>query len=66
LDRAIGSLVGLADGDADTVAAVTGQLAGAIYGESGIPAEWLERLWWRDGIRARAVKLFDLGARGTA
>ena len=32
----------LAD-DADMVAAVTGQLAGALYGLSGIPDEWLER-----------------------
>ncbi len=30
--------------DADTVAAVTGQLAGALYGKAGIPVRWLERL----------------------
>jgi ADP-ribosyl-[dinitrogen reductase] hydrolase len=30
--------------DADTTAAVAGQLAGAFYGESGIPARWLEKL----------------------
>ena len=29
--------------DADTVAAVTGQLAGALYGLTGIPARWLDR-----------------------
>jgi ADP-ribosyl-[dinitrogen reductase] hydrolase len=29
--------------DADTTAAITGQLAGAIYGASGIPEEWLEK-----------------------
>ncbi len=39
----------LAD-DADTVAAVTGQLAGALYGLSGIPDAWLERLAWRDRL----------------
>ena len=30
--------------DADTTAAVAGQLAGAFYGESGIPAKWLGKL----------------------
>lgn len=30
--------------DADTTAAVYGQLAGAFYGEQAIPAEWRERL----------------------
>lgn len=30
--------------DADTVAAVTGQIAGALYGLEGIPQEWRERL----------------------
>ena len=39
----------LAD-DADTVAAVSGQLAGAIYGLSGIPDAWLARLAWRDRL----------------
>ena len=40
----------LAD-DADTVAAVTGQLAGALYGLRGIPDAWLERLAWRDRLQ---------------
>ena len=30
--------------DADTTAAVAGQLAGAFYGQSGIPAPWLHQL----------------------
>jgi ADP-ribosyl-[dinitrogen reductase] hydrolase len=30
--------------DADTTGAIYGQLAGAFYGESGIPGEWRERL----------------------
>jgi len=30
--------------DADTTGAVCGQLAGAYFGESGIPAEWRQRL----------------------
>jgi len=45
--------------DADTTAAVAGQLAGAIYGVSGIPAEWLERLAWRSKIEAMADQLFN-------
>ena len=36
--------------DADTTGAVCGQLAGAYWGESGIPAEWLEGLAKRDMI----------------
>ena len=46
----------LAD-DADTVAAVTGQLAGAIYGRSGIPSDWLERIAWKDRILDTAERL---------
>lgn len=30
--------------DADTTAAIAGQLAGAFYGESGIPGHWLQQL----------------------
>lgn len=36
--------------DADTTGAVYGQLAGTIYGESGIPSEWLGKLALRDVI----------------
>ena len=39
----------LAD-DADTVAAVTGQLAGALYGLRAIPETWLSRLAWKDRL----------------
>lgn len=40
--------------DADTTGAVYGQLAGAYYGEEGIPAEWRERLAMHDQIVALA------------
>ncbi len=30
--------------DADTTAAVCGQIAGAYYGEQGIPEEWWQRV----------------------
>ena len=43
--------------DADTVGAVTGQLAGALYGASAIPPRWLEPLAWRDRIAALADEL---------
>src|ERR687892_1011428 len=38
--------------DADTTAAICGQVAGAFYGESGIPNKWLERLAMRQEISA--------------
>ena len=41
--------------DADTVGAVTGQLAGALYGYEAIPKEWLEVLAWKD----RLDEMFD-------
>jgi ADP-ribosyl-[dinitrogen reductase] hydrolase len=46
--------------DADTTGAVYGQLAGAIYGESGIPAEWRERLALRERIEQLADALLEL------
>lgn len=43
--------------DADTTAAIAGQLAGALYGASGIPAEWRGKLAWGDKISATARQL---------
>lgn len=43
--------------DADTTAAITGQLAGAMYGASGIPEVWLTQLAWRDQIETLALNL---------
>jgi len=48
--------------DADTVAAIAGQIAGRIYGMKGIPSEWLEKLAWREKIEAMAEDLFALGS----
>ena len=45
--------------DSDTVGAVTGQLAGALYGESSIPERWLDRLEWRDELKELAHRLID-------
>jgi ADP-ribosyl-[dinitrogen reductase] hydrolase len=50
--------------DADTTAAVAGQLAGALYGLSGIPEEWLQKLAWRERIEGMALALFEAGAAG--
>ena len=43
--------------DADTTAAITGQLAGAFYGASAIPAHWRERVAWSERITAMAERL---------
>lgn len=45
--------------DADTTAAVTGQLAGAFYGEGGIPERWLQPLFLRAEIAELAEALRD-------
>lgn len=47
--------------DADTTAAVCGQVAGAYYGERGIPPRWLERL----ALRAEITRLADALHRRT-
>lgn len=49
--------------DADTTGAIYGQLAGAIYGESGIPQSWLVKLAKRDLIETFAEKLFFLSRK---
>lgn len=45
--------------DADTTAAVVGQLAGAFYGVAGIPAAWLARVHRGDEIAALADGLLQ-------
>ena len=50
--------------DATAAGAVTGALAGAVYGESGIPARWLESLTVRDEVTAVADKLATLAGVG--
>jgi len=46
--------------DADTTGAVYGQLAGAYYGEAGIPSKWRSRLALKDLIRANADQIYKL------
>jgi ADP-ribosylglycohydrolase len=45
--------------DADTTGAIYGQLAGAFYGVSAIPEDWIERLTMREFISQSADALFD-------
>jgi ADP-ribosyl-[dinitrogen reductase] hydrolase len=45
--------------DADTVAAICGQLAGAYYGESAIPQSWRDKLAKAQLIQSLADKLYD-------
>lgn len=47
--------------DADSVGAVTGQLAGALYGLGGIPDRWLAPLAWRDRLVDTADALLGAG-----
>lgn len=49
--------------DADTTGAVYGQLAGAFYGEKGIPEWWRSMVAMRELIEEFAEKLFELGRR---
>lgn len=46
--------------DADTTGAIYGQLAGAYYGEEGIPAAWRANLALREQIEQFADRLFEL------
>ena len=50
--------------DADTTAAITGQLAGALYGYSGIPAQWREKVAWGERLASKAAALFERGSGG--
>ncbi|GHO61571.1 ADP-ribosylglycohydrolase [Ktedonobacter sp. SOSP1-52] len=50
--------------DADTTGAVYGQLAGAFYGERGIPQEWRARLAQHQLMEDLAEQLFHLASSG--
>jgi ADP-ribosyl-[dinitrogen reductase] hydrolase len=60
-ESAVLAAVNLGD-DADTTAAVCGQVAGAHYGAPGIPARWLDRLAMREEIEGLADRLLRVGA----
>lgn len=56
--EAVLKAVNLGD-DADTTAAIVGQLAGAFYGISAIPEHWLARLAMREEIEDLAEQLLE-------
>jgi ADP-ribosyl-[dinitrogen reductase] hydrolase len=45
--------------DADTVGAVTGQIAGSAYGMSNIPEEWIKRVAWNTDLIDACRLLYD-------
>ncbi len=45
--------------DADTTAAIVGQLAGALEGAASLPQAWLAKLAWRDRLIEAAEALFE-------
>ncbi|MFB8792465.1 MAG: ADP-ribosylglycohydrolase family protein [Potamolinea sp.] len=49
--------------DADTTAAVYGQIAGAFYGESEIPESWRSQLFHRNLLESFADRLLELSLR---
>lgn len=55
-EQAILAATNLGD-DADTTAAICGQVAGAYYGQSGIPIHWLRQLTMREEITELADQL---------
>ena len=46
--------------DADTTAAIVGQVAGAFYGVEAIPAAWRERVYMASEITRLADALHDI------
>jgi ADP-ribosylglycohydrolase len=50
--------------DADTTAAIYGQIAGACYGAQGIPTEWREKVWMRELIEDYAGRLYAMSRLG--
>ncbi|WP_246814052.1 ADP-ribosylglycohydrolase family protein [Ferrimonas balearica] len=51
--------------DADTIAALYGQLAGAYYGASALPEVWLDKLYWRECISKLATLLLSANRQST-
>ena len=58
-EDALLSAVNLLGDDADTVGAVAGQVAGAIWGYSAIPEAWTRQLAWSDKLVGVAACLWD-------
>lgn len=56
-EEAVLKAVNLGD-DADSVGAVAGQVAGALWGYGSIPSHWRQRIAWHDPIVARGQALW--------
>lgn len=50
--------------DTDTVAAIAGSLAGALYGYDGIPKEWLEALKRREYLEEMCDRAYEVWTNG--
>ncbi|MNL20565.1 ADP-ribosyl-[dinitrogen reductase] glycohydrolase [compost metagenome] len=61
-EQAVLAAANLGD-DADTTAAICGQITGAFYGVDGIPSGWLRQLVMRDEITQMANDLLALAQR---
>ena len=53
-------------GDADTIGAVCGQIAGAYYGVDNIPERWLSVLTAREMIKEKAQELYEISIKKTS
>ena len=51
-------------GDSDSTGAIAGNMAGVLYGEDAIPAEWLDQLELRETITQIAEDLYRCHVRG--
>jgi ADP-ribosyl-[dinitrogen reductase] hydrolase len=49
-------------GDADSIGAVTGMIAGAMFGLSSVPARWLHRLAWSDKLVVTSERLLAVAS----
>jgi ADP-ribosyl-[dinitrogen reductase] hydrolase len=58
-EEAVLKAVNLGD-DADTVGAVAGQVAGALWGHSGVPEAWMRRLAWNKRLVTLADRLWKV------
>lgn len=65
LEDAIFQAANLGD-DCDTVAAITGQLAGCHYGKAAIPQDWQDKLVEKNRIEQLALALINLNDNSEA
>ena len=64
-EEAVLKAVNLGD-DADSVGAVAGQIAGALWGYSSIPKQWIGCLAWHDRLSSAATDLWAISAMASS